>query len=120
MLSAAKVIVKDGENLDKMKEKDETVTTSNEMDLLFSLMFDELFNGTTPVVSKSSTVTAADTPDQRQQHNTTPSTTTTVAADTRPLNIQTTPGSTSQAPTQAQTITSTEDINQAETQKENA
>nr|GEW53065.1 retrovirus-related Pol polyprotein from transposon TNT 1-94 [Tanacetum cinerariifolium] len=31
-----------------------TVTTSNELDLLFSLMFDELLNGTTPVVSKSS------------------------------------------------------------------
>ncbi|GJT18323.1 retrovirus-related pol polyprotein from transposon TNT 1-94 [Tanacetum coccineum] len=69
---------------------------------------------------KSSTVTAADTPNQRQQHNPTLSTSTTIAVDTRPLNIQTTPGSTSQAPTQAQTITSTEDINQAETQKENA
>ncbi|GJT84562.1 retrovirus-related pol polyprotein from transposon TNT 1-94 [Tanacetum coccineum] len=32
----------------------ETVTTSNELDLLFSLMFDELLNGTTLVVSKSS------------------------------------------------------------------
>ncbi|GKA21020.1 integrase, catalytic region, zinc finger, CCHC-type containing protein [Tanacetum coccineum] len=65
-------IVRDGENLDKMKEKGdacifigscqetvpqatETVTTSNELDLLFSLMFDELLNGTNPVVSKSST-----------------------------------------------------------------
>nr|GEV01284.1 retrovirus-related Pol polyprotein from transposon TNT 1-94 [Tanacetum cinerariifolium] len=38
-------IVKDGENLDKMKEKDRTVTTSNELDLLFSPMFDELING---------------------------------------------------------------------------
>nr|GEX79896.1 hypothetical protein [Tanacetum cinerariifolium] len=34
----------------------EIVTTSNEMDLLFSLMFDELLNGTTPLVSKSSVV----------------------------------------------------------------
>ncbi|GKA37891.1 retrovirus-related pol polyprotein from transposon TNT 1-94 [Tanacetum coccineum] len=71
------------ENLDKMKDK---------------------------VVSKSFAVTAADKPDQRQEHNTTLSTSTTVAADTPPLNIQTTPGSTSQAPT----VTSTENINQEE------
>ncbi|GJU32917.1 retrovirus-related pol polyprotein from transposon TNT 1-94 [Tanacetum coccineum] len=69
----------------------ETVTTSNELDLLFSLMFNELLNETTLVVSKSSAVHAADAPDQRQQHNTTPSTSTTVATDTTPLNIQTTP-----------------------------
>ncbi|GJY49498.1 hypothetical protein Tco_0439454 [Tanacetum coccineum] len=98
----------------------ETVTTSNELYFLFSLMFDELLNGTTPVVSKSSTVTAADTPDQRQQHNTTPSNSTTVAADTPPLNIQTKHEYTSQALTQAPTVTSTKNINQAETQKENA
>ncbi|GJT42750.1 retrovirus-related pol polyprotein from transposon TNT 1-94 [Tanacetum coccineum] len=72
----------------------ETVTTSNELDLLFSPMFDELLNGTTPVVSKSSTVTAADAPDQRQQQNTTSSTSTTVAADITSLNIQTTPETT--------------------------
>ncbi|GJX76676.1 hypothetical protein Tco_0323487 [Tanacetum coccineum] len=47
----------------------ETVTTLNELDLLFSLMFDELLNGTTLVVSKSFTVHAADAPDKRQQHN---------------------------------------------------
>ncbi|GJS26204.1 hypothetical protein Tco_0486824 [Tanacetum coccineum] len=97
-----------------------SVTTSNELDFLFSLMFDELLNGTTPVVSKSSAVTAADSHNQRQQHNKTSSTSTTVAEDIPPLNIQTTPETTNQAPTQAQTITSTEDINQAETQKENA
>ncbi|GJY38167.1 retrovirus-related pol polyprotein from transposon TNT 1-94 [Tanacetum coccineum] len=99
-------IVRDGENLDKMKEKgdacifvgysnqsrayrvynkrtrvivetihvnfdelpqmasDHTVTMSNELDLLFSLMFDELLNGTPPVVSKSSAVTATDAPNQ--------------------------------------------------------
>ncbi|GJY67536.1 retrovirus-related pol polyprotein from transposon TNT 1-94 [Tanacetum coccineum] len=110
-------IVRDGEHLDRIKEK---VTTSNELDLLFSLMFDELLNGTTPVVSKSSAVPAADTPDQRQQHNTTTSTSTTVAADIPPLNIQTTPETTSQAPTQAPTVTATENINQPETNKENA
>ncbi|GJU75236.1 retrovirus-related pol polyprotein from transposon TNT 1-94 [Tanacetum coccineum] len=155
-------IVRDGENLDKMKKKDElpqmvsdhvssdpvpqcmtttlendslspgpqsqenvpqaaeTVTTSNELDLLFSPMFDELLNGTTQVVSKSSAVTTADAPNQRQQQHTTPSTSTTVAADTPPLNIQTTPETTSQAPTQVPTVTATENINQAETNKENA
>ncbi|GKE20932.1 retrovirus-related pol polyprotein from transposon TNT 1-94 [Tanacetum coccineum] len=90
--------VRDGENLDKMKEKAhvssdpisqcpkmalehaslslgpqsqenvphlvETVTTSNELDLLFSPMFDELLNGTTLVVSKSFAVTTADAPNQ--------------------------------------------------------
>ncbi|GKC39561.1 retrovirus-related pol polyprotein from transposon TNT 1-94 [Tanacetum coccineum] len=96
------------------------VTKSNELDLLFSPMFDELLNGNTPVVSKSSTVHAADAPDQRQQQNTTPSTLTTVVADTPPLNIQTTPETTSQAPTQAPTITATENINQAKTREENA
>ncbi|GJZ65377.1 hypothetical protein Tco_0622073 [Tanacetum coccineum] len=94
----------------------ETVTTSNELDLLFSLMFDELLNGITQVVSKSSTVTAVDAPNQRQQQQTTPSTSTTVAADTPPLNIQTTPKTTSQPPT----VTATENINQAKINKENA
>ncbi|GJW86952.1 retrovirus-related pol polyprotein from transposon TNT 1-94 [Tanacetum coccineum] len=63
----------------------ETVTTSNELDLLFSPMFDELLNGTTQVVSKSSAVTTADAPNQRQQQHTTPSTSTTVAANTPPV-----------------------------------
>ncbi|GJS93572.1 retrovirus-related pol polyprotein from transposon TNT 1-94 [Tanacetum coccineum] len=98
----------------------ETVTTSNELDLLFSLMFNELLNGTTPVVRKSSAVHAVDAPDQRQQQNTTTSTSTTVAADTLPLNIQTTPETISQTPTQATTVTATENINQEETHKENA
>ncbi|GJR87138.1 retrovirus-related pol polyprotein from transposon TNT 1-94 [Tanacetum coccineum] len=44
----------------------ETVTMSNELDLLFSPMFDELLNGTTLVVSKSSTITTADAHNQRQ------------------------------------------------------
>nr|GFB11302.1 retrovirus-related Pol polyprotein from transposon TNT 1-94 [Tanacetum cinerariifolium] len=100
-------IVRDGENLDKMKEKDQnnsdpapecqtmasdqlssdpaheyrTVQTSNELDLLFSLMFDELLNGSSKVVSKSSAVSAPDAPNQRQQHTT-------------PLNNHTTPAPT--------------------------
>nr|GFB11178.1 retrovirus-related Pol polyprotein from transposon TNT 1-94 [Tanacetum cinerariifolium] len=51
---------------------DKTVTTLNELDLLFSLMFDELLNGTSQVVSKSSAVPSADESIQRQQHQTTP------------------------------------------------
>ncbi|GKC27856.1 retrovirus-related pol polyprotein from transposon TNT 1-94, partial [Tanacetum coccineum] len=98
----------------------ETVTTSNELDLLFSPMFVELLNGTTPVVSKSSAVTTANAPNQRQQQHTTSSTSTTVAADIPPLNIQTTPETTGQAPTQAPTVTAIENINQAQTNKENA
>ncbi|GJY42297.1 hypothetical protein Tco_0429567 [Tanacetum coccineum] len=45
----------------------ETVTTSNELDLLFSLMFEEYFTGSTTVVSKSSAVTTADASYKRQQ-----------------------------------------------------
>ncbi|GJS52340.1 retrovirus-related pol polyprotein from transposon TNT 1-94 [Tanacetum coccineum] len=90
------------------------------LDLLFSPMFDELLNGTTQVVSKSSAVTAADAPNQRQQQNTTPSTSTIVAADIPPLNIQTTPETTSQAPTQAPIVTANENLIQAETNKKYA
>ncbi|GJY67393.1 retrovirus-related pol polyprotein from transposon TNT 1-94 [Tanacetum coccineum] len=43
----------------------ETVTTSNELELLYSPMFSELLNGTSPVVSKSSAVHAADNTDKR-------------------------------------------------------
>ncbi|GJW41958.1 hypothetical protein Tco_0070757 [Tanacetum coccineum] len=98
----------------------ETVTKSNELDLLFSLMFDELLNGPTLVMSKSSVVRVADDPNKRQQHNITQSSTTTVAADAPPLNIQTTPPTTNQAPTQVPTVTATENIIQAETNNEYA
>nr|GFB17274.1 retrovirus-related Pol polyprotein from transposon TNT 1-94 [Tanacetum cinerariifolium] len=40
----------------KVPQADKTVTMSNEQDLLFSLMFDELLNGSSKVVSKSSAV----------------------------------------------------------------
>nr|GEW20846.1 retrovirus-related Pol polyprotein from transposon TNT 1-94 [Tanacetum cinerariifolium] len=60
---------------ENVTQADRTVTTSNEMDLLFCLMFAELLNGSSQVVSKSSTVTTADAPNQRQQQNTTPSNT---------------------------------------------
>nr|GFA85548.1 hypothetical protein [Tanacetum cinerariifolium] len=62
-------------------QADRTVTTSNELDLLFSLMFDELLNGSSKVVSKSSAVSAADAPNERQQLTT-------------PLNNHTTPAPT--------------------------
>nr|GEW68925.1 retrovirus-related Pol polyprotein from transposon TNT 1-94 [Tanacetum cinerariifolium] len=78
--------------------------------MLFSLMFDEYLNGTTPVVSKSSNVPTTDASDKRQQPNTTASTSTTVAAETARLDIQTTPKPSTQAPT----ITATEKNNQAE------
>ncbi|GJU78023.1 retrovirus-related pol polyprotein from transposon TNT 1-94 [Tanacetum coccineum] len=96
------------------------VTTSNELDLLFSPMLDELLNGTTQVMSKSFVVTTVDAPNQRQQQHTTLSTSTTIAADTHPLNNQTTPETTSQAPTQALTVTDNENIIQAETNNEYA
>nr|GEV08953.1 Gag-Pol polyprotein [Tanacetum cinerariifolium] len=84
-----------------------TATTSNELDLPFSLMFDELLNGSSKVVSKSSAVTAADACNQRQQQHTTP------------LNTHITPEPTCQVPPQATTVTSTENINQAETISKN-
>nr|GFC38829.1 Gag-Pol polyprotein [Tanacetum cinerariifolium] len=83
-----------------------TVTTSNELDLLFSLMFDEFLNGSSKVVSKSSAVCSADALNQRQQHTT-------------PLNNHTTPAPTCQVPTLAPSVTSSENINQAETYAEN-
>nr|GFB62303.1 hypothetical protein [Tanacetum cinerariifolium] len=74
---------------------DKTGTTSNELDLLFSPMFDELLNGSSKVVSKS----------QRQQ-------------PTTPLNTHTTPIPTCQNPP-ITTVISSENINQAEPHAEN-
>nr|GEZ00728.1 hypothetical protein [Tanacetum cinerariifolium] len=83
-----------------------TVTTSNELDLLFSPMFDELLNGSSKVVSKSSVVFVADAPNQRQHHTT-------------PLTIHTKLAPTCQAPTLEPTVSSSENINQAKTYAEN-
>nr|GEY29004.1 retrovirus-related Pol polyprotein from transposon TNT 1-94 [Tanacetum cinerariifolium] len=83
-----------------------TVTTSNELDLLFSLMFDELLNGSSKVVSNSSAISAADAPFQHQIHTT-------------PLNNHTKPAPTCQVTTLAPTVISSENINQAETYAEN-
>nr|GEV50071.1 integrase, catalytic region, zinc finger, CCHC-type, peptidase aspartic, catalytic [Tanacetum cinerariifolium] len=46
-------------------QADRTVTTSNELDLLFSPMFNELLNGSSKVVSKSSIVSTTDAPNQQ-------------------------------------------------------
>nr|GFA06638.1 hypothetical protein [Tanacetum cinerariifolium] len=91
---------------DNVPQADKTVTTSNELDLLFSLMFYELLNGSSKVVSKSSDVSTADAPIQRQQHTT-------------PLNNHTAPVPTCQVPTIAPTVTSFENMNQADTYAKN-
>nr|GFC39113.1 integrase, catalytic region, zinc finger, CCHC-type, peptidase aspartic, catalytic [Tanacetum cinerariifolium] len=87
-------------------QADRTVTTLNEPNLLFSPMFDELLNGSSKVVSKSSVLSAANALNQRQHHTT-------------PLNNHTTPAPTCQVPTFAPTVISSENINQAETYAEN-
>nr|GEZ65235.1 hypothetical protein [Tanacetum cinerariifolium] len=145
-------IVRDGKNLDKMKEKgdacifvgystqsrayrvfnkrtrvivetihvnfdelpqmasdhvNKTVTTSNELDSLFSPMFDELLNGFSNGVSKSFAVSTADAPNQHQHHTT-------------PLNTHTTPAPTCQVPPQVPSVASSENMNQAEMVEEYA
>ncbi|GKG48295.1 hypothetical protein Tco_0510180, partial [Tanacetum coccineum] len=84
-----------------------TVTTSNELELLYGPMFSELLNGNFPVVSKSSAVHAADNPDKCQQYNTTHTSITTNVADPPPLNIHSTHQTSSQVPT----VTALENIN---------
>nr|GFB59398.1 hypothetical protein [Tanacetum cinerariifolium] len=86
-------IVRDGENLDKLKEKDQ-------------ISSDPAPECQTMVVSKYFVVSAADALDQRQQLTT-------------PLNIHTTPAPTCQVSTLEPTVTSSENINQAEEYAEN-
>nr|GFD05848.1 hypothetical protein [Tanacetum cinerariifolium] len=64
-------------------------------------MFDELLNGSSKVVSKSSAVSTADAPNQRQQ-------------PTTPLNNHTTPAPTCHTPLITPSVISSENINQAE------
>nr|GEW95671.1 hypothetical protein [Tanacetum cinerariifolium] len=90
-----------------VSQADRTVKMSNELDLLFSPMFDEMLNGSSTVMSKSSAVTTADESIQHQQQQITP------------LNGHTTPAPTCQIPTIAPTVISSENINQAETHAEN-
>nr|GFC47899.1 hypothetical protein [Tanacetum cinerariifolium] len=85
---------------------DKTGTMSNELDLLFSPMFDELLNGSPKVVSKCFTVSAADALNERQQHTT-------------PLNNHITPAPTCQIPSIAPTVISSENINKAEPHADN-
>ncbi|GKF81644.1 hypothetical protein Tco_0240246 [Tanacetum coccineum] len=56
----------------------ETVTTSNELDVLFGPLFDKYFKGENQVVLKSSAVTTTDASNKRQQqqHDSTSSTST--------------------------------------------
>nr|GEV72562.1 hypothetical protein [Tanacetum cinerariifolium] len=114
-------IVRDGENLDKMKEKSDACifvgySTQSRAYRVFNkrtrvivetihVNFDEL-----PQMASdhSFAETTADAPNQCQQQHTTP------------LNTQTTTKPTCQVPTQAPTVTSTENINQAEMIAENA
>nr|GEV33301.1 hypothetical protein [Tanacetum cinerariifolium] len=56
--------------LENVSHRGKTDTMSNELDLLFSPMFDELLNGSSKVISKSSAVFVADAPNQRQQPKT--------------------------------------------------
>nr|GEU60686.1 hypothetical protein [Tanacetum cinerariifolium] len=121
-------IVRDGENLDKMKEKgDECIFVGystqsrayrvfNKRTRTMALNHDNLSHanqcqanvpqGDRTVVSKSSVVSAADAPYERQNHTT-------------PLNNHTTPAPTRQVPTLAPTVISFENINQAETYVQN-
>nr|GFD11110.1 hypothetical protein [Tanacetum cinerariifolium] len=80
---------------ENVSHRDKTDTTSNELDLLFSPMFDELLNGSSKVVSKSSAISTADTQYQRQQL-------------TIPLNNHSTPAPTCQNPSIAPTVISSE------------
>nr|GFC43573.1 integrase, catalytic region, zinc finger, CCHC-type, peptidase aspartic, catalytic [Tanacetum cinerariifolium] len=91
---------------ENVSHRDKTGTTSNELDLLFSLMFDELLNGSSKVVSKSSAVSAADATHQRQQ-------------PTTPLNNHTTLVPTCQNPPITTAVISSENITQAEPHAEN-
>ncbi|GKB41908.1 hypothetical protein Tco_0886850 [Tanacetum coccineum] len=57
----------------------ETVTTSNELDVLFGPLFDEYFNGENQVVLKSFAVTTTDASNKRQQQPDSTSSTSTLA-----------------------------------------
>nr|GEZ77082.1 hypothetical protein [Tanacetum cinerariifolium] len=92
---------------ENVSHRDKTVTTLNELDLIFSLMFDELLNGPSQVVSKSSAVTTADESIQRQQQQTTS------------LVNHTTSEQSCQVQSHESTVTSNENINQAEPHAEN-
>nr|GEV90058.1 uncharacterized mitochondrial protein AtMg00810-like [Tanacetum cinerariifolium] len=101
-------IVRDGKNLDKMKEKDHVSSDPGPECQRMALEHASLSPGpqckenVTQADRTSSAVTTADAPNQRQQQNTTP------------LNNQTTPDPTCQVPPHVPTVASTENMNQAE------
>ncbi|GJV73704.1 hypothetical protein Tco_1493699 [Tanacetum coccineum] len=63
----------------EVHQETETVTTSNELDLLFGPLFDEYFNGENQVVLKSSAVTTTDASNKHQQQPDSTSSTSTLA-----------------------------------------
>ncbi|GJS18607.1 hypothetical protein Tco_0413079 [Tanacetum coccineum] len=121
-------IVKDGENLDKMKEKGDAYYISSDLGPQCSttvLEQDSLSPGpqsqeNVPQVAETVTTLRCTwlliIPDKRQQHNITHTSTTTDVADRPPLNIH----STHQTPTQVPTVTAPENITQAETNRKDA
>ncbi|GJT55444.1 retrovirus-related pol polyprotein from transposon TNT 1-94 [Tanacetum coccineum] len=104
-------IVRDGENLDKMKEKGDAcifVGYSTQSRAY------RVYNKRTRVIVETIHVNFDELPQMASDQ---------VSSDpvpqySPPLNIPTTPETTSQAPIQAPTVTPTENINQAETQSE--
>ncbi|GJS04145.1 retrovirus-related pol polyprotein from transposon TNT 1-94 [Tanacetum coccineum] len=110
----------DPQSQDNVPQTAETVRTSNELELLYRPMFNELLNGSTSVVSKSSVIHVADALDNRKHQNITHTSTKTVVAAEPPLNIHITPQTTNQALTQVPTVTAPENIIQAETNIEYA
>nr|GFD27984.1 hypothetical protein [Tanacetum cinerariifolium] len=91
---------------ENVSHEDKT-TTLNELDLLFSPMFDELLNGPSQVVSKSFDVPTADESIQSQQQQTTS------------LVNHTTLDQSCQVQFHESTVSSNENINQAELNAEN-
>ncbi|GJW22727.1 retrovirus-related pol polyprotein from transposon TNT 1-94 [Tanacetum coccineum] len=144
-------IVKDGENLDKMKEKGDACifvgystlsrayqvynkrtrviveTIHVNFDELPLMASDHVSSDIVPQCLTTALEHDSLSPDPQSQENV-PHTTETVTTsneldllfNTPPLNIQTTPETTSQTPTQAPTVTANENIIQAETNKEYA
>ncbi|GKA50867.1 hypothetical protein Tco_0744063 [Tanacetum coccineum] len=54
----------DPQSQENVSQTAKTETTSNKLELIYSPMFSELLNGTSPVVSKSFVIHAADNPDK--------------------------------------------------------
>ncbi|GJT24676.1 hypothetical protein Tco_0894613 [Tanacetum coccineum] len=66
-------------NVTEVHQAAKTVTTSNELDLLFGSLFDEYLNGENQVVLKSFAVTTTDASNKRQQQPDSTSSTSTLA-----------------------------------------